>query len=404
MRKKKTAFSRAGRAWLLLLLLLPWGLCAGCIEDLPLDAYSYVVNIGIERGDTLPYRFVFVMNQEEGADKASEGETGEKKLMILSAEARTLREAAATLVSAVPSQLNFERTSLLALSRELAEEGDFAGLEDMAFGRMKLRENMRFVVAEGRLEEVFSGLMSQADPSMSRLKTNVIHYERQEGLTRDCTLRELLESTQSRVYDAMAIYCGINDASPKEDMVGGESYPYVGGAMLVAGELGTTIGGTAVFSGKKMVGILSGQHTMLVRMARGEFSRGQLRIPWQDDTMLTVYFYRAGRPTLTLEAGKGVCTIPLEANLEIPLLLPGVSSREMTAWLEAYLAGEMQRVFRAVQRENADVFKLGCHMLMGFSSMEKWQAFDVKAACKAVEMTFVPRVTLSHSPDKTVLE
>ena len=202
----------------------------------------------------------------------------------------------------------------------------------------------------------------------------------------------------------MTIYCGINDASPKEDMVGGESYPYVGGAMLVAGELGTTIGGTAVFSGKKMVGILSGQHTMLVRMARGEFSRGQLRIPWQDGTMLTVYFYRAGRPTLTLEAGKGVCTIPLEANLEIPLLLPGVSSREMTAWLEAYLAGEMQRVFRAVQRENADVFKLGCHMLMGFSSMEKWQAFDVKAACKAVEMTFVPRVTLSHSPDKTVLE
>lgn len=95
---------------------------------------------------------------------------------------------------------------------------------------------------------------------------------------------------------------------------------------------------------------------------------------------------------------------PLEANLEIPLLLSGVSSREMTAWLEAYLAGEMQRVFRAVQRENADVFKLGCHMLMGFSSMEKWQAFDVKAACKAVEMTFVPRVTLSHSPDKTVLE
>ena len=146
MRKKKTAFFRAGRAWLLLLLLLPWGLCAGCIEGLPLDAYSYVVNIGIERGDTLPYRFVFVMNQEEGADKASEGETGEKKLMILSAEARTLREAAATLVSAVPSQLNFERTSLLALSRELAEEGDFAGLEDMAFGRMKLRENMRFVV------------------------------------------------------------------------------------------------------------------------------------------------------------------------------------------------------------------------------------------------------------------
>lgn len=279
MRKKKTAFSRAGRAWLLLLLLLPWGLCAGCIEDLPLDAYSYVVNIGIERGDTLPYRFVFVMNQEEGADKASEGETGEKKLMILSAEARTLREAAATLVSAVPSQLNFERTSLLALSRELAEEGDFAGLEDMAFGRMKLRENMRFVVAEGKLEEVFSGLMSQADPSMSRLKTNVIHYERQEGLTRDCTLRELLESAQSRVYDAMTIYCGINDASPKEDMVGGESYPYVGGAMLVAGELGTTIGGTAVFSGKKMVGILSGQHTMLVRMARGNFPEGSCGSP-----------------------------------------------------------------------------------------------------------------------------
>ena len=34
-------------------------LMTGCLGGVPLDKYCYVLDLGVERGDAMPYRFVF---------------------------------------------------------------------------------------------------------------------------------------------------------------------------------------------------------------------------------------------------------------------------------------------------------------------------------------------------------
>lgn len=387
-----------GKRIFLTLMLGILGCLAGCIEDLPVDAYAYVVNIGVEKGETLPYRYVFILNQEAGAGGEDTGSEGNKALTVMESEGRTLLEGVQTLSLASPAQLNFERTSLIALSRELAEAGDFGGLEDIQFDRLKLRENARFIVAEGDMGEALQGLMSEADPSMNRLKTNVGYLQEQEGLVRDCTLRELLESLRGGVGDVMALFCGVNEGALEEDLVGGESYPYLGGKLLVEGELDTTLGGVAVFAERNMVGVLSGQHTMLLNMARGEFTRGQLRFLWRGEE-LTVYFYRDGQVKKERQGRKVIFTIPLKATVQSPAELEGIDGEEE---LETFLAGclqqELSRVFDRVQEKGADVFYLGRQLLMDFSSMEQWEEFDVRKGVKDMEGSFVFEISLSQNP------
>ena len=50
---------------LICLLLLP--LFTGCLGGVPLDKYCYVLDVGVERGDTLPFRFVFLLNEDTGS-------------------------------------------------------------------------------------------------------------------------------------------------------------------------------------------------------------------------------------------------------------------------------------------------------------------------------------------------
>lgn len=383
-------------ALLLLCLSLQWG----CIADLPVDAYAYVVNIGIERGEILPYRYVFVLNQEAGAGGEDTGSAGNKALTVMESEGENLLEAVQTLSLASPAQLNFERTSLLALSRELAEEGDLGGLEDMHFERLKLRENIRFIVAKGEMKAVLQGLMSEADPSMNRLKANVGYLEKQEGLLRDCTVGEVLERLHGGVGDGAVLYCGIEEGILEEDMAGNERYPYLGGKLLVSGELKTTLGGTAVFAGRRMAGVLSGQHTMLVNMALGEFTKGQLHFQQDNGEKITVSLYKNGRVQKRKEGKRVIFTIPLEAELQKPQTIQGMTEGEWKSFLEESLQKETKRVFLAVQEAGADIFRLGRVLLMEYASMTRWQRLDWEQAVKEMEAEFVFKIAFSREPGR----
>ena len=154
-------------ALLLLLALLPLG---GCLGGVSLDKYGYVLDLGVERGDVMPYRFVFLLNE----DIAGSGEEGEDRgrVSMVSAEERSLFAAVDAHSGALSAQLSFERTTLLAFSRELAEAGEMEKIMEGALSRLKIRQNVR-VVVEDQMQEAFRGLISQGGPSMNRLKTNV---------------------------------------------------------------------------------------------------------------------------------------------------------------------------------------------------------------------------------------
>ena len=162
---------------LFLLLALP--LATGCLRGVPLDRYCYVLDLGVERGETMPYRFVFLLN-EDTAGSAEDG-GGRGQVSMVSTEERSLFAAIDALTGALPAQLSFERTTLLAFSRALAEAGEMDAVMAGALSRLKIRQNVRVIVVGSDMRGAFQGLISEGDPSMSRLKTNVKLLEENYG-------------------------------------------------------------------------------------------------------------------------------------------------------------------------------------------------------------------------------
>ena len=375
---------------------------AGCLKNMSLDEYCYVLDIGVERGERLPYNFVFLLNQDTGSSESSSEGKGE--LTVISAEARSIYEAIETLSASLTTRLSFEKATLLAFTRELAEKGEILSLTDLALGKLKIRQNIRIIIVENDMKAVFQGLISKEDPSMSRLKSNVKSYEALSGLIQDCALNKLSEAFDSDVYDVLAPYCGVNQQQLFSDMAGGQEYPYVGGALMTEGQLKTSISGTAVFSGDKMVGILSGQHTMLVMMAAGTFRQGRYRLPWKDDRELSITLYALKTPKVALKGETATYSITLEADVEMPEIIKDATSEEMASYIEEALQEDMERVYLAVRNAGADVFGLGKEAVKQFSSNEAWEAYDFKTVYRTIEAVFHIKIKLSHDPDNITLE
>ena len=381
-----------------LLLVLP--LSGGCLGGVPLDRYCYVLDLGVERGDSMPYRFVFLLNE----DTAGSGEDGENRgeVSMVCAEERSLFAAIDALSGALPAQLSFERTTLLAFSRELAEAGEMEAVMAGALSRLKIRQNVRVIVVEEDMRGAFQGLVSEGDPSMNRLKTNVKLFEENFGYVEDWGLSRVREAFSNDTGDALLPYAGLVGGPLQPDMMGGQVYPDLGGGLLGEGQIKTSLCGSAVFAGDRMAGVLSGQHTMLVLMAKGTFQTGHLRLPWKG-TELDMALYVVGKPKRSWQAGTFTCEIVLEGDLEHPAQVE-VESEELIAAAESYLKAELEQVFRATAAAGADVFSVGRDAICAFRSWDSWRAYGFARRLKEEEPDFRVKVKLSHSPKDPALE
>ena len=381
-----------------LLLVLP--LSGGCLGGVPLDRYCYVLDLGVERGDSMPYRFVFLLNEDTAGSGEDGGNRGEVSMVC--AEECSLFAAIDALSGALPAQLSFERTTLLAFSRELAEAGEMEAVMAGALSRLKIRQNVRVIVVEEDMRGAFQGLVSEGDPSMNRLKTNVKLFEENFGYVEDWGLSRVREAFSNDTGDALLPYAGLVGGPLQPDMVGGQVYPYLGGGLLGEGQIKTSLCGSAVFAGDRMAGVLSGQHTMLVLMAKGTFQTGHLRLPWKG-TELDMALYVVGKPKRSWQAGTFTCEITLEADLEHPAQVEA-DSEELIAAAESYLKAELEQVFRATAAAGADVFSVGRDAICTFYSWDSWRAYGFARRLQEVEPVFRVKVKLSHSPKDPALE
>lgn len=380
------------------LVLLP--LVTGCLQGVPLDRYCYVLDVGVERGDSLPYRFVFLLNE----DTAGGGEDGSDRgqVSMASAEEGSLFAAIDALSGALPAQLSFERTTLLAFSRELAETGEIESIIDEALSRLKIRQNVRVMVVEADMRGALQGLVSDGDPSMNRLKANVSLFEENYGYVEDWGLARMREAFTNGTGDALLPYAALVGSPLTADMAGGQVYPYLGGGLLGEGQLKTSLSGSAVFAGDRMVGVLSGQHTMLVLIGKGVFRAGHVRLPWGAGAM-DFALYRVGAPSRSWSPGVFTCEVTLEADLESPARVDA-DSKELIAGLESYLTNELQRVFAAASQAGADVFQVGKEAIRHFSTWEAWRAYGFADRLKDTRADFRVKIKLSHSPRDPALE
>ncbi len=380
-----------------LLLALPSG---ACMQPLTVDDFIYVLDIGVEYGKTMPYLVTFLVTMPKGG--SSEG--GSTTCEVVSAEARSLFEASETLNSALPYRLNFSRVTLLMVQEDLAKDGAISTFFDFSFGKLNIWPSVRVVVARDPIAELFSGLISESDPSLSKQKTSVGYLESRSGVIADASFSRMDEGFTQKTCDVMAPYCGVTEQALEADLVGDGAYPYVGGSLLVDSVQSVSVCGCAVFDGARMVGVLDGQHTMLVLMVTDAFKRGRLQLETPQGVALTVVLVRSVKPAVSFDRTQSSVEIYLEAELEQPTVLYEMNSEELKAFLETELESSLSRVFLALQANNCDAMGFGRYAMMTFRRAADWAAYDWKADYRSMAVTFHVSCKLLHNPQNIGLE
>lgn len=366
-------------------------LLCGCMQSKNIDEYAYVLNVGVERGTTMPYLVTMVVSAPGGAEETK------VENVVISAEAQSFSEAYETLNASYPSRLSFSRTSLLVIGEDLAKEGAQTAFLDFAFGKPDLWPNLRVVVAKPPLRGVFEGWLSDADPSLRRIKTAVGDLAASSGITADAGYGAYLEAVTDKRFDAMLAYAAETEYALSEDLVGKEAYPLVGGSLLTESLLSTSTAGSAVFDGDRMVGILDGRHTMEAMMVTGAFRRGELAFTLPDGQTLRVALSRVRAPKIRANAHDARAEIFLEADLIEPASL-SMQSGELRTFLKQRLEEELTAVFAALQRAGSDAMGFGRFQAKRFKTAADWENYDWKADYARLSVTFSVTVMLSHDP------
>ncbi len=370
------------------LILFCAALLCGCMQSKNIDEYAYVLNIGVERGTTMPYLVTFLVSLPGGTEETKVENT------VISAEARSLSEATEILNTAYPSRLSLSRASLLAIGEDLAAEGAQTAFLDFSFGKADLWQNLRVVVAKPPIRKVFEGWISDADPSLRKIKTSVGDLMKESGITADTGYSTYLEAVFDDRFDALLAYTGENTYELQPDPVGDEAYPERGGSLPVSGLLKTTTAGSAFFSGDRMVGVLDARHTMEVLMVLGTFRRGELQFTLPDGRPIRVTLYRLRAPKIRLSEGDASVSVFLEADPSDPERLP-INRAELKAFLEDRLETELCEVFSVLQRAGSDAMGFGRYAAKRFRSVGEWKAYDWKTAYRSLSVSFSVTVMLS---------
>lgn len=387
----------------LLLLTLPAG---GCLKKDGLDHYAYVVALGFDPGEHLPYRYTFLLQQLDYG-------SSEQKLSGLntvSAEGSNLFEAINTLAASMPLRLSFVRTVLLVFERSLLTDGRFlAEFMQSSFPTLGLRFGASVLVSLCPADMALEGMETDLDPGAVKLQKNIEVYSRDTALIPAADLALVQEAMLSSVVDFAAPLCGTASDAPgqMQDSVGGEGYAYLAGNLLAETDMKTEVIGAALFSNCVLVGVLNGQNTQLLQMATGNFYRARIRLGNIDGTEIDVYLKRRKPVKIELEPGDPPCVrirLELTAYIEQPDHLKRVTTEQAEQWIAEQLTQRYNRLYQTCRELRSDVFGVGKQAARWFSGAEEYETYDFRELYAAAEAVFDVRVLLTNAPDRSVLE
>ena len=397
------------RALILLLALTLTLLSTGCLNAISLDRYGYVLAIGFDRGETLPYRITLMLQNTLSESEDSQTSGG---FTLVDAECRNLFEAIETLSGSLPYALDLSRAVLVVIASPLARDaGGIENVLDFAMTRLHIRSNANLFIAVSSAHDALAGLSNELDPNLSRMQINFVTYSQMTGMIPVTNLTLLDETTHTGLYDAVLPLCGVTPEDRKEparrDSIGLTDYAYVGGALLTNSGMKTGLAGAALLSGSRMVGFLDGQNTQLLLLATGEFEYGRMQLPLPDGTPMSLQLHANKRPRVdfSLQGGaRAHVTIPVVAYVELPEHVPNLSDEALASWIGLTLSRRMEQLFAGCQALEADAFGFGKEAVKRFSDTQKWEAYDWKTAYRDMKASFHVVVELSDDSGKSPLE
>lgn len=390
----------------LCVLLISAILCSvfsGCFDRREIDDLTYVIAMGIDKGETSTLRFTIqyaIPIAMGGGGEGGSGGGGSEAVSTLTVECPSLLAGINMINNSVGKQVSLAHAKVMVFSEELARSGSVSILTRAVTRIKEFRPNLVIAIARGTAEEYLKSIQpkQEADPSKYyELKFNAYKYT---GFSDNTELHDFHIREESYGVQPVAALVGVNKKKSIEDLAADNSTAaekdrsekpsegdYLAGDLPRVGDIQGETMGLAVFCGPTLVGELDGNETTRYLMVTGKYRYAYVTFPdpQKNNSIIVLNLKQSRNPIHKIEMVGDKPHIKVEIRLEADFMSiqSGINYEssglreifEQSA--EAKLGEEILNLLNKTAKEmRSDIFGFGNEYKYRFLTWDDWQSFE----------------------------
>ena len=316
---------------------------------------------------------------ESGQDTAhgddaqdTSAEQSEPGYITLSATATSSLRAMSLLSATTPRTLNLSQLREIVLNRTLAESGATLTILREIYAIFRANGGAVIVVTPDNAGDFIRSQRASLGVRLSQhLDLLFDHFAELGTIPPDTTLSSVISAMESSVCDAIAVYAATNDFENTLMLAEDEDLNRLPGHLPRTAPFPTEYLGTALFSGSRMTGTLTGEETSIFNLVSGA--------PTSQMTIIGGAQYKVNvKPRVKRRLSKEDGALEVHISISFTHVAGDIdqTSQELAAELERSAAQLIARL----QAAESDAACYGHLAVRRFLDVASWEAFDWRAA------------------------
>ncbi|MFZ5815090.1 MAG: Ger(x)C family spore germination protein [Bacillota bacterium] len=381
---------RHRRAALLLVMLITLPGLAGCWNKIEVEEAAYVLAIGVDRGEQMPYSITVTIAKPANIAGKEGGGKEEKPTALTTVEAPSLTGALTMLNSYIGRQVNLHHARALFVHEALAREEGMVLLDEVTRFR-QTRQTIFLIVTRERAAEFLAQMKPELDKNPMRyIEQLTYQYRRSAMLPAESQVNAFVSRVDVAFAQPITYYAALAVGEEKKEETASASAQAEAG--FRAGELPRTGGtnvemiGAAAFRRQRMVGVLTGDEVRHLLMLNDQFREALcvFKDPREPNRYISVQLSRS-RPfwlnaDLSGERPRIYGRISLEAQMVGVQSGAAYDEPELQGLLneaiERQVHESIERLIAKTQTWEADVVGFGRHLIAQFPTVQAWEAYN----------------------------
>lgn len=307
--------------------------------------------------------------QGEGDASAQAAERTEPGYVVMSATAGSCLRALSLLSATTPRTVNLSQLQEVVMSRTLAESGAALSILREIHSLFEANGGAVVVVTPDDAGDFIRRQYAMFGVRLSQyLQVLFEHFEQLGTIPPHADLASVIRAMTSGTSDAAAVYAAANDFTATLTLDAESETDRLPGHLPRTSPARNEYLGSAVFSGARMTGTLTGEETTMLRLLSGEAIATSFVL---DEAMVQVGRRARVKRTLAYEDGRPV----LEAQIRMDLLLSAGTITRTDQEIAAQIERAASQLIAKLQAAGSDVLGYGRLAARRCADIPAWEAY-----------------------------
>ena len=300
--------------------------------------------------------------------EAAKGENTEPGYVVMSATAKSCLAALNLLGATTPRTVNLSQLKEIVIARTLAETSATLSILKEIYALYEANGGAVVVVTPDNAGDFIRRQYAMFGVRLSQyLQVLFEHFEQLGTIPPAADLASVIAAMESGMRDAAAVYAAANDFGSTLLLSGDSVTDRLPGHLPRTSPARNEYLGSAVFSGPRMAGTLTGQETTLLRLLSGRALATSFAL---EEAMVQVSRGAKVKRRLLWEAGGPVLT----ADVSMRLRLSAGTLSQTDADIAAQIERDAAALIAKLQAMGSDVLGYGGLAARGYRDIPSWEA------------------------------